>query len=70
MKLAKIPLKVNNLSNKFWVETIECVVYILNRSPTKSVKDRISQEAWNGMKHFVSHFRIFGCVSSTLVLAE
>ena len=34
------------------------------------MKDRVPQEAWSGMKHYVSHFRIFGCVAYALVLAE
>ena len=70
MEMTRSMLKAKNLSNEFWAEAIACVVYILNRIPTTSMKDRIPQEAWSGMKHYVSHFRIFGCVSSTLVLAE
>lgn len=41
MEMARSMLKAKNLSNVFWVEVVACVVYILNRSPTKSVKDRI-----------------------------
>jgi hypothetical protein len=31
------------------------VVYILNRSPTKALNDRMSYEAWHGCKPAVSH---------------
>ena len=60
-------LKAKTLSNEFWAEVVACVVYILNKSPTKSVKNTIPQEAWNDKKHNVSDFRVFGCVSYSLV---
>ena len=63
-------LKAKNLSNEFWAEAVACAIYILNRSPTKSVKNTIPQEAWNGKKHNVSHFRVFGCVSYSLVSSK
>jgi hypothetical protein len=37
-------------------------VYVLNRSPTKSLNDRTSYEAWHGRKPAVSHLRVFGCL--------
>ena len=54
----------------FGQKQVAYAVYILNRSPTKSVKNTIPQEAWNGKKHNVSHFRVFGCVSYSLVPSE
>jgi len=39
------------------------VVYILNRCPTKSLKNSVPEEAWTGRKPDVSHIRIFGCVA-------
>ena len=36
---------------------------MLNRSPTKSVKNIVPQEAWIGMTCSVPPFKIFGCVS-------
>ena len=38
-------------------------VYIMNRCPTKSVNNKVPQEAWTGMNHSVSHLKIFGCVA-------
>ena len=70
MEMARSMLKAKNLSNDFWAEAIACAAYILNRSPTKSVKNTIPQEAWNGKKHNVSHLRVFGCVAYSLVPAE
>jgi hypothetical protein len=35
----------NLLSNKYWAEGIAIAVYILNKCPTKSVKNIVPQEA-------------------------
>ena len=55
-------LKEKQLLNDFWGEAIACSVYILNRSPTKSVKNKVPQDAWTCMSCSVAHFRVFGCV--------
>lgn len=36
---------------------------ILNNSPTLSVKDMTSEEAWSGVKPPVHNFNVFGCVA-------
>ena len=41
MEMATSMLKAKNLTNNFWAEVVACVAYILNRSPTKSVKNAI-----------------------------
>ena len=38
-------------------------IYIMNRCPTKSLKNKVPQEAWIGMNPSVSHLKIFGCVA-------
>ena len=35
-------------------------MYVLNRSPIANLQDTIPEEAWDGKKVNVSHFRIFG----------
>ena len=67
MNLARIMLKAKNLLNDFWGATVACAVYILNWSPTSSLKDKVPQEAWSGMESTISHFRIFGCVAYTQI---
>lgn len=47
----------------FWPEAVNWTVHVLNRSPTFAVKNRTPEEAWNGYKPYVDHFRIFGCIS-------
>jgi len=40
-------------------------VYILNRSPTKSLNERTPYEAWFGKEPGVRHLHTFGCVAYT-----
>lgn len=42
--MARSMLKVKNLPNEYWVESVACLVYILNRYPTKSVQEKIPLE--------------------------
>jgi hypothetical protein len=41
---------------------VATVVYVLNRSPTKSLDGVTPYEAWHGKKPRVDHLRIFGCI--------
>ena len=63
MEMARSMMKAKHLPNEYWAKAIACAVYILNHSPTKSVKDKIPHEAWNNKKHYVSHLRVFGCIA-------
>jgi hypothetical protein len=62
MNMARTILKEKSLSNRFWVEAVACSVYLLNRSPTTSLKMKVPQEAWSGTKLNVAHLRTFGCI--------
>ena len=58
------------MSNEYWVEAIACAIYVINRSPTKSVMNKVPEQAWLGMYCSVSHLRVFGCVSYAHVPKE
>jgi hypothetical protein len=58
------------LSNLFWAEVVACSIYLLNISPTTSVKMKVPQEAWSGTKLNLSHLRTFGCISFTHIPSE
>ena len=61
--MARLMLKEKGLPNTFWAtEAVYTAVYILNRIPTKSVKDKTPIEAWNGKKPSVKHLRVFGSI--------
>jgi hypothetical protein len=68
MKLSMLEAK--HFSNEYWDEAVETVVYIMNKFPTKSVKNKVPQESWTGMKHNVVHLNFFGCVTYTHVPDE
>jgi hypothetical protein len=63
-------LTTKHLSNEYWVEAVASVLYILNRCPTKSVKNRIPQGAWIGSNHNVAHLRVFGFIAYAHVPEE
>lgn len=46
MNMARSILKSKCLSNDFSEKVVSCLVYILNRGPTKSVKDKSPFRAW------------------------
>ena len=56
-------MKENHLSNEYWGDVVSFSVYILNRIPTKSMKDCVPQQAWSGKCSSISHLIIFGCVA-------
>jgi hypothetical protein len=63
MNMARSLLRDKCMTNLFWAEALACSVYLLNRSPTTSLKMKFPQEAWTGTKLNVVHLRTFGCIS-------
>ena len=41
MEMAGNMLATKHLSNEYWVEAVETRIYIMNRFPAKSVKNRV-----------------------------
>jgi len=39
-------LKTKNMPKEFWVEAIDCVIYLSNRCPIKSLNGMTLQKAW------------------------
>jgi hypothetical protein len=70
MNMARTLLKEKSLSNRFWVEAVACSVYLLNRSPTTSLKMKVPQEAWSGAKLNVAHLRTFRCIAYAHIPSE
>ena len=59
--MANCMLQAKRLSLQFWVESINCANYIVNRTPTKVLRGVTPEEASSKIKPDVSHFRVFGC---------
>jgi hypothetical protein len=70
MNMARTLLKEKSLSNRFWAEVVACSVYLLNRSPTTSLKMKVPQEEWSGTKLNVAHLRTFGCIAYAHIPSE
>ena len=63
MNMARSMLSYKKLSNEYWAEAVACSVYLLNRSPTVSIKNLVPEEAWSATKTGVTHLRVFGSVA-------
>ena len=63
-------LKARNLSNEYWEEAVACVVYVINKSPTKSVMKKVPKQGWLTMYCNISHLRVFRCVAYEHVQKE
>lgn len=64
MDKARCLLTDANLPNKFWAEAVNTASYLLNRSPSKSIKST-PEEVWSGKKPNLSHVKVFGCKAYT-----
>ena len=53
-------LQGKNIHNGFWAESINIVVYVKNRSPTKKLELKTPFEVIYGYKPKISHLIIFG----------
>jgi hypothetical protein len=63
LNMVRSMLSGRNVPKSFWPEALKWATYVLNRSPTLSVKDMTPEEAWTGRKPTVHHFRVFGCLA-------
>jgi transposase InsO family protein len=64
---ARSLMKAKGAPARFWGEAVTTAVYLLNRSPTKSVSGKTPFEVWHGYKPDVSYLRVFGCVAHVKV---
>eukprot|EP01018_Ginkgo_biloba_P016508 Gb_19105 [translate_table: standard] len=49
------------LDQKFWVEAVMNIFYLINRSPSSALGDKTPYEVWYGDKPSLIHLRVFGC---------
>ena len=63
VNMARSMLHSQDLEFMFWADACRTSVYILNRSPTKSLEGITPYEAWYERKPSVEHFRVFGCLA-------
>ena len=68
--MARSMLNVKSLPKTFWAEVIACVVFLLNRYPTKAIFGRTPEEVWSGYKPNVSFLRFFRCIAYSHITKE
>jgi hypothetical protein len=49
------------LRQELWAEVVGIAFYLVNRSPSSTLDDKIPQEVWTGKKLSLIHVRVFGC---------
>ncbi|KAL5570660.1 hypothetical protein UlMin_027235 [Ulmus minor] len=62
METTRAMLTDKGLHKYFWAKAVYTAVYLLNRCPTNTVKDKILVEAYSGRKPSSKHLRVFGCI--------
>jgi hypothetical protein len=63
-------IQSKGLNLKYWVEAINYENYIVNRTPTKALKNITLEESWTKIKPDVSHFHVFGSIAWAHILDE
>ena len=62
VEMARALLRDANLPNTYWSFAVNHAAYIINRMPTRTLKQSITPfEAYTGNKPSIAHLRIFGC---------
>ncbi|CAJ2648156.1 unnamed protein product [Trifolium pratense] len=63
LNMVRSIISARNVPKKFWPEAVNWATYVINRCPTHAIKDITPEEAWSGIKPYVHHFRVFGCIA-------
>ena len=63
LNIAKSMLKSKKMPKEFWVEVIDCAIYLSSHCPTRSVQEKTPQQAWSRKKPTVSHLCVFGSIA-------
>ena len=53
----------SGLPGKFWAEAASTACYLINRSPTSAIGNKIPNELWNMHSVSYSHLKVFGCIA-------
>ena len=70
MDMVRSMLKEIFFPNEYWAEAVNFATYVLNICPTKSVMNKVPEEAWSSIKQHVTHMRVFGCVAYAHILDQ
>ncbi|KAL0848427.1 hypothetical protein Bca101_021674 [Brassica carinata] len=59
-----------SVPKRYWGDAVLAACYLINRTPTKILKDQSPFEVLNKVKPILDHLRVFGCVCYILVPKE
>jgi hypothetical protein len=59
LNMARNMLKTKKIPNEFWVEVVDCVVYLSNSCSIKELNAMTPQKAWNVRKSSDTHLKMF-----------
>jgi hypothetical protein len=57
--MARTMLNEANLSDKFWREAVNTIVYILNRGKNRVNNNKTPYELWKGRPVTIKYFKVF-----------
>src|ERR1051325_2991351 len=60
--MSRSMLKEKKLPHMLWGEAVATSAYILNKCPTKKLKEIVPLDKWTGDRQSVGHLRVFGSV--------
>ena len=63
MDMVRCMLRFKQLPKEFWAKAFATAMYILNKCPTRSVRDKTPEEAWSERRPSIRHLRVFGCIA-------
>ena len=63
MEMTRSMLKAMKVPNYLWGEAVRHATYLINRVPTRALKDQTPYERLRGRKPSIGHIRVFGCVA-------
>jgi len=63
-------LESKNVSKEFWVEAMQCAIYVKNRCSHAKLNKKTLQEVWSGRKSSVSHLKVFDIIAYGHVPAQ
>ncbi|KAG7599419.1 Integrase catalytic core [Arabidopsis suecica] len=70
MEVARSMMFHTSVPRRYWGDAVMTACYLINRTPTKVLKDVSPFEVLNNTKPSIDHLRVFGCVCFVLVPGE
>ena len=70
MEVARSMMFHANVPKRFWGDAVQTACYLINRVPTKILKNLSPFEVLNKTKPHLDHLRVFGCLCYVMVPGE